>query len=103
MNTAIISFNDARERRSGTGSQAGGRDAFEPDEAGGRPRGSALSRREQDCLALVADGKSDRQIASLLDIALPTVAFHIKNARLKLNARTRAQAVARYLLATLRE
>lgn len=59
-----------------------------------------LSDRERDCLAFMADGRRDKEIADLLGITEATVRFHLDNARRKLGARNRAQAVAR--LANLR-
>ena len=56
----------------------------------------ALTGRERDCLAFVADGRTDWQIAALLGISEPTVRFHLNNARRKLGAVNRAQAVARF-------
>lgn len=56
-----------------------------------------LTRRERDCLLWIADGKSDREIAELLGLGVPTVVTHIKTARTKLGAKTRAQAVAHFL------
>ena len=64
----------------------------------GTPARPSLSSREADCLSFVADGKTDIEIADLLCITTPTVAFHISNARRKLGAKTRAQAVARYVV-----
>jgi DNA-binding CsgD family transcriptional regulator len=55
----------------------------------------ALTARERDCLAFVADGYTDWQIADRLHIAEPTVRFHLNNARRKLGAVNRTQAVAR--------
>lgn len=55
-----------------------------------------LTARERDCLAFVADGRTDWQIAVLLGISEPTVRFHLNNARRKLGAVNRAQAVARF-------
>lgn len=57
----------------------------------------ALTDRERDCLAFVADGRTDWQIAVLLGISEPTVRFHLNNARGKLGAVNRAQAVARFV------
>jgi LuxR family transcriptional regulator, quorum-sensing system regulator BjaR1 len=65
-----------------------------------RPRSSPLSRRERDCLALVADGKTDWEISVILSISEATARFHVDNARRKLQAVNRAQAVAK--LANLR-
>jgi LuxR family quorum sensing-dependent transcriptional regulator len=56
----------------------------------------ALTVRERDCLAFVADGHTDPEIATLLGISETTVRFHLDNARRKLGAVNRAQAVARF-------
>jgi DNA-binding CsgD family transcriptional regulator len=54
-----------------------------------------LTPRERDCLAFVADGKSDSEIADALRISTTTVHWHIENAKRKLEAKTRAQAIAK--------
>ena len=53
-----------------------------------------LARREIECLHLLAQGQSNAGISRHLHIALPTVAMHLQNARVKLGAATREQAVA---------
>lgn len=63
-----------------------------------RPAVVELSRRERECLALVAQGKSDWDIAHLLGIAVSTVHGHIEQAKHRLGVSTRAQAVAQALL-----
>jgi LuxR family quorum sensing-dependent transcriptional regulator len=55
----------------------------------------ALTQRERDCLAFVADGHTDWEIATLLGISESTARFHLNNARRKLGAVNRSQAVAR--------
>ncbi len=55
----------------------------------------ALTERERDCLAFVADGRTDWEIATLLGISESTVRFHLNSARRKLGAVNRAQAAAR--------
>ena len=56
-----------------------------------------LTRRELDVLRLVADGRSDREIAEGLFIGLGTVRTHLGNAfgKLDVGSRTAAVAVAR--------
>ena len=54
-----------------------------------------LSERELEVLALLAAGKSNRQIASELFVALSTVKTHAKNIYGKLDVRNRTQAVSR--------
>jgi DNA-binding NarL/FixJ family response regulator len=54
----------------------------------------ALSARERDVLALVADGCSYEQIAESLSISVSTVQQHVTNAIVHLEAHTRTQAVA---------
>ena len=56
--------------------------------------GSMLTRRELQCLQLLADGLRSEQIAFELKVARVTVDFHITNAKAKLKAITREQAVA---------
>lgn len=52
-----------------------------------------LSPREVDCLRWVAQGKTNWEIATILDISENTVRFHLKNAFRKLDASTRGAAV----------
>lgn len=54
----------------------------------------ALTPRERDCLAHVAEGKSDWEIGEKLGIAQSTVAGYVQTARIKLGAKSRIQAVA---------
>jgi len=56
-----------------------------------------LSGRERDCLGFVAQGKSNWEISVILSISQSTVHTHVENAKRKLDARTRAQAVARFI------
>lgn len=65
------------------------------------PLPSTLSDRERDCLALVAEGKSDAEIGEKLGITRTTAHFYIEKAKRKLGARTRAQAVARLITLSL--
>jgi two-component system NarL family response regulator len=54
----------------------------------------SLTRREQEILALIAGGKSDREIAEVLYIAPGTVRVHIHAILQKLNVQSRDRAVA---------
>jgi DNA-binding CsgD family transcriptional regulator len=54
-----------------------------------------LNEREIETLTLVARGKTSAQIADMLGLAKRTIDFHIDNARAKLGAATRTQAVAK--------
>ena len=56
-----------------------------------------LTPRERDSLALVADGKTDWEISVILGVSEATARFHVDNARRKLGAINRTQAVARLL------
>ncbi len=60
-----------------------------------------LSSRERDCLAFVAQGLSDGEIADRLGITQSTAHFYIEKAKRKLGARTRAQAVAHLIASGL--
>jgi LuxR family transcriptional regulator, quorum-sensing system regulator BjaR1 len=57
-------------------------------------RGPKLTPRERECLSWVAAGKTDWEISQILNIAEQTVHEYVQNALIKLNATTRAQAVA---------
>lgn len=53
-----------------------------------------LTPRERECLSWVAAGKTDWEIAQILEISEQTAHEYVQNAISKLNAATRAQAVA---------
>jgi DNA-binding CsgD family transcriptional regulator len=50
--------------------------------------------REREVLALLATGATDGEIADVLQLSPATVQTHVRNAKTRLGARTRAQAVA---------
>jgi DNA-binding NarL/FixJ family response regulator len=52
-----------------------------------------LTTREHEVLELVAEGRSNRRIASALEISEHTVKFHLASIYGKLGARTRTEAV----------
>lgn len=66
--------------------------------AGQRAR---LTPREIECLTLLAEGKSSKQIAAILNIHWKTVTTLIDNAKLKLEAETRIAAVVTAMRAGL--
>jgi DNA-binding CsgD family transcriptional regulator len=70
---------------------------------GPQSRRPQLSPRERECLAWLATGLRHDRIAEKLGIALPTVELHLTNARRKLGARTREQALARAVVFGLLE
>jgi PAS domain S-box-containing protein len=64
---------------------------------GRRPR--TLSPREREVLAMLARGLTGEQIAARLVLSPETIRTHIRNAREKLGASTRVEAVTMALLA----
>jgi len=62
---------------------------------------SPLSVREREVLAMLAEGARNRDIAERLCIAPDTVKSHMRNILRKLHARSRAEAVSRYLRLTV--
>lgn len=56
-----------------------------------------LTQRELDSIGLVADGKTDWEVSVILGISESTARFHIDNARRKLGAVSRSQAVAKFI------
>lgn len=65
----------------------------------GRRRARALSPREREVLGLLARGLTGEQIAERLVLSPETVRTHIRNAREKLGASTRVEAVTMALIA----
>ncbi|WP_314172960.1 response regulator transcription factor [Streptomyces winkii] len=67
------------------------------DEAGGggsasAGRGSVLTEREREVLELIADGRSNREIARELVLSEKTVKTHVSNILMKLDLADRTQA-----------
>lgn len=55
----------------------------------------SLSRRERECLQLIARGSVPKRIARQLQLSESAVRLYLANARRKLEARTVYQAIAR--------
>ena len=70
-----------------------------PGDAGGNASAPALTPRERECLQFVASGLRVAEIAHRLALSSKTVDLHLTNARKRLGARTRDEAVARALMA----
>jgi PAS domain S-box-containing protein len=78
------------------GAEAGPAQQEAPKEenSGARFGRGGPTAREREVLALLAAGATDEQIAEMLELSPATVQTHVRNAKAKLGARTRAQAVA---------
>lgn len=97
-------------RRNLAAAQALGAYAFEavrrlmPNEPGGAAipvpiEAEPLTRRQRECLSLVARGRSDIVIAEILGIRPHTVTEHIEGARRRYGVATRSQLIVRALVA----
>ncbi|CAA7611301.1 response regulator transcription factor [Magnetospirillum sp. UT-4] len=69
-----------------------------PMPGSGRPSGTPapfdkLSRRESEILALLVDGRTNKEIAISLDLQEITIKVHLRNVYRKIGAANRAQAV----------
>jgi DNA-binding NarL/FixJ family response regulator len=62
--------------------------------APGRPRDESLTGREREVLALIAQGRSNKQIGEHLFISAKTVSVHVSNILAKLGAAGRTEAAA---------
>ena len=62
----------------------------------GQAANRPLSRRELEVLRLVAEGKTNQQVARQLFISTETVRTHVSNILTKLNTPNRSAAAARY-------
>jgi DNA-binding NarL/FixJ family response regulator len=62
------------------------------DAGGGTGRGSTLTDREREVLGLIADGRSNREIARALVLSEKTVKTHVSNILMKLDLSDRTQA-----------
>jgi DNA-binding NarL/FixJ family response regulator len=92
--------------------------ALEDVHSGGSPMSSAIARkvvdffqkkapqreagtltaREQQILVELARGYRDKEIGEMLSISVPTVRTHVRNIYEKLHVRSRAEAVARFIM-----
>ena len=70
------------------------RTAADEEAEAAEPAPRTPSAREREVLALLATGATDPQIAVELGLSPATVQTHVRNAKTKLGARTRAHAVA---------
>ncbi|MFF3455841.1 response regulator [Streptomyces sp. NPDC002730] len=62
------------------------------DPSNGTGRGSTLTEREREVLGLIADGRSNREIARALVLSEKTVKTHVSNILMKLDLADRTQA-----------
>jgi len=58
--------------------------------------GELLTARELEVMRLVAQGRSNREIATALVLGEGTVKYHVKNILRKLRVRTRSEAISRF-------
>ena len=62
-----------------------------------RDESTRLSVREEQILALLSQGYSNKMIADKLDLSIDTVCSHLKHVFSKMHVRSRTEAVVRYM------
>jgi DNA-binding CsgD family transcriptional regulator len=67
---------------------------FGEDEGDAANNTTTLSNRQMQVLGLVAEGATDNEIAIQLGLSAKTISFYMKEIRARLDARSRAHAVA---------
>lgn len=72
-------------------------EAIDPDAPAPNPLRELLSEREITIAALLAEGRSNREIAAQLIVSPETVKAHVARILRKLNASNRAEAVSHYV------
>lgn len=60
-----------------------------------------LSRRERECLQEILNGKTPKQIASDLSLSMSAIRLYLQSARMKIGAKSIAQAAVMFLETTL--
>lgn len=98
--TALAPRERASQTSLGTAAQQPGggvlhRGGARPDGRRGRSRATVLTDREREVLSLMAEGRTNRQIADVLILSEKTVKRHLSNSFAKLGVGTRAAAVQR--------
>lgn len=76
--------------------------ASEPGESVQPSRATPLTGRQQDVLALLREGRSTKEIARRLDLAVPTVKTHLAALYRQLGVRNRVEAVMKQMNAAPR-
>ena len=62
-----------------------------------RVKPAALTLRQRQILALVAEGKADKEIASILNISFATVRYHLTNIFTQKGVHSRVELLAKLL------
>jgi DNA-binding NarL/FixJ family response regulator len=90
--TDAATRSDVRGREPATPDSAGIAAAFAPEDPSKKKQAFGLSRREVEVLALIAEGRTNREIGERLFISQKTVGVHVGNILAKLGASGRVEA-----------
>jgi DNA-binding CsgD family transcriptional regulator len=91
---AVVAAGLVVRRRDDDGGEDGGRWPDPVDGAGTDDVPIALTPREREVLALLAEGASNKAIARALAVSLHTAKFHVASLTEKLGAHSRLEAIA---------
>ena len=87
---------DALELRNFAAEDGNGRGQPKPAPVESAANGSPLTSRQVDVLDLIAEGKSNQEVASELGLTAGTVKMHLSRIYKVLNAKSRTDALAKY-------
>lgn len=61
-----------------------------------------FTRRECECIVLLLEGKTMKEVGAFLDLSARTVEYYVKNMKIKLKCRTKSELISTVLMSDFR-